>query len=91
MTSKTRTPEQVDRDVWSKIDDSDPAGCWPWQGTLNRPGGFGQFYYHGKHGPHRWIMERLGHDTTNADVRHHCKNPVCCRPDHLYIYREQRS
>lgn len=87
MPQQIRTPEQVDRDVWSRIDTTNTHGCWPWTGAVNRKNGFGQFYYLGKRGPHRWVMERQGHKIDGHEVRHKCMNPVCCNPNHLYLHK----
>jgi len=64
--------------------------CWEWTGGKTT-GGYGLF----SHGPssrraHRaaWIITH-GPIPHGLDVCHHCDNPPCCNPDHLFLGTRQ--
>jgi hypothetical protein len=70
----------------SKVDSSDPTGCWPWTDGVDRDG-----YGHFKAGRRMWRAPRYAFNLANPEaelsddeqVRHTCDNPVCVRPEHL--------
>lgn len=69
---------------WSKVDDSDPDGCWPWLASTDKDGyGFFSVNRRNKRA-HRVAYELTYGPLDPEDVaRHTCDNPPCCNPDHI--------
>lgn len=67
-------------DFWSNVIKGD--GCWEWQGNTNARYGM----FRGR-GAHRIALEEaIGRTMTPDEMAcHHCDNPPCVRPDHLYV------
>lgn len=62
------------------------SGCWEWSG-YRRKDGYGETSVDGfRLRTHRlaWIIFR-GAIPANLWVLHHCDNPPCCNPDHLFL------
>lgn len=62
-----------------------PSGCWEWLGARD-PRGYGRFQAEGHKRAHRaaWALFR-GPIPAGLLVCHHCDNPPCCNPDHLFV------
>ncbi len=77
---------------WSRVDRSGGSkACWPWRGSSG--GDYGQFLAPdgSAHKAHRLAYE-LTHGSTIMPgllACHHCDNPPCCNPAHIFIGTRQ--
>jgi hypothetical protein len=71
---------------WSKVDMRGPDECWEWQAARH-----GRGYGSHKLGPRNVTASRMalivatGEEPDGMHVLHHCDNPPCCNPAHLYF------
>jgi HNH endonuclease len=73
--------------IWNLIDVRGPDECWEWQGTrASLRGGYGVINADGRLlRVHRWVLEQSTGPLPRAILAcHHCDNPPCCNPAHLY-------
>lgn len=70
----------------AKIDVRGPGECWEWT-AYRTVQGYGRHHWEGQpRGAHRvaWMMLR-GPIPDGLHVLHHCDNPPCCNPDHMFL------
>ena len=86
MMSAAQADTLLDR-FWSKVDQSNLSGCWPWTGSRNTKGR-GQFMWTDRkprlaHRVAYWLT--AGAIPDGLLVCHHCDNPLCCNPAHFFL------
>lgn len=76
--------KHLDR-FWSKVDIRGAEDCWEWRGLVLMSG-YGAFSV----GPEKLVASRLALSLHIKDplsgkfACHHCDNPLCCNPTHLF-------
>jgi len=63
-----------------------PGDCWEFAGARD-PKGYGRFNLRGKSVPTQRVVWELtnGQIPDGMFVCHHCDNPPCCNPAHLFL------
>jgi hypothetical protein len=76
-----RSPEQF----WPRVAVGKPNECWEWLGPRHKRG-YGRLNWMGKaNKAHRVAMSLTDGDWNSPlHVLHHCDNPPCCNPAHLW-------
>lgn len=90
-----RDPEEVAARFWTKVDLSDPTGCWLWTGRLFD--GYGHMrvlLYQGPYqsGVHRVAVVLEGHTIPgDLTVDHLCRVRHCVNPSHLEVVTRREN
>jgi hypothetical protein len=86
MKETDKMAKSIEDRFWKKVKKGSPNECWEWSGSKNGDG-YGRFSY-GKitQYAHRvvWIL-KYNKIPKNIQVLHHCNNPSCVNPIHLFL------
>ena len=75
---------------WEKVEKTND--CWNWTAAKNKFN-YGEFFYNGK----VWKAHRVSYLIVNGEydlslkVAHKCDNPLCVRPDHLFLATQREN
>lgn len=74
---------------WAQVGTPTETGCREWQGSRNRVSGYGAKCWRGINVTAHRVAYELTHGPIpvglNSQILHHCDNPPCCEPSHLYL------
>lgn len=90
LPPRPSTPwDEIVRRFWAKLRPGAPDDCWLWQGARYAPNGYGKLVQRNPSKEHR--AHRLSYEIHNGaipaglEICHHCDNPPCCNPAHLFL------
>ena len=92
MTAETNMTERQMERFWTYVAIGPPTECWPWKGARNNlRGGYGAWGFqiagrlHHRRAHRVAYMLTFGEIPPGLSICHHCDNPPCCNPAHLFL------
>jgi len=79
---------------WEKVEKRGPDECWEWKAYREKTG-YGQLQVGTYETPDATRSHRIAWELTNGPIPdglhvcHHCDNPPCCNPTHLFLGTHQ--
>lgn len=96
--SNPRNDAEREAIFWLRVEKHEGDGCWLWTGGQTSKGAAGGPKYGGFAYPGGTLAHRYSWELANGQpvpkglaVCHHCDNPLCVRPEHLYVGTQQRN
>lgn len=83
----------LSKTFWEKVDENGSihprlgTRCWLWTGGRSGDGYGAVRAFGSMQGAHRvaWVLANDEEIPAGMWVLHHCDNPICCNPEHLYL------